>query len=140
MSVLLWLRNLSHPHGKVSVHQRPTSTRPLSLTHPGSTLLKELLGFFVVILHGMELKLLTLTVWNKFHQFREFLVGILEDYLSHTQEEGIPLGTWPGREGRATFFGSLVGWAPGDHRPGHEDGLSKHVLDKLWLFPTATWL
>lgn len=88
----------------------------------------------------MELKFLTLTVQYKFHQFREFLVGILEAHLSHTQEEGVPLGTRPGRKGRATFFGSLVGWAPGDHRPGHEDGLSKHVLDKLWLFPTATWL
>lgn len=27
-----------------------------------------------------------------------------------------------GQGGRATFFGSLVGWAPGDHRPGHEGG------------------
>lgn len=44
-------------------------------------------------------------------------MNILEDYLSHTQEEGSTF--WAGGQGLgATFFGSLVGWAPGDHRPG----------------------
>lgn len=34
-----------------------------------------------------------------------FLVGILEACLSHTQEEGVPLGTWLGREGRVPSLG-----------------------------------
>ena len=60
---------------------------------------------YFVILHGLELKFLILTVQYKFHQFRRFLVGILEACLSQTQEEIVLLGTRLGREGRVPSLG-----------------------------------
>ena len=69
----------------------------------------------------------------------EFLVGILEACLSHTQEEGVPLGLGPGTDGRANLWVSSGLGTWGSHAWTQRWPFQAR-LDKCWLFPMAIWL